>query len=581
MKPKTLAPLFPVAPEDLSTLDKDALSALESDFKDVARRIAADDRTLLGEPGTDEFTPGESVIEQMTNGVVELERIRAALASIDEAEAAYNGGVADLAAKFGLEDVAEDAEAAEALAAADAAADEDDADAEKDDEPEAEASAEDAAEVAAEAEAVTASATVVPRRPAVPATHRPRITVTNEPAPAALLASAGFESLIRPGVKLDRAQLAVLFGEAQRTVGRPSGGRDKVVLASAHFDFPPERTLTDDPNENDRKIKAVTSPEAVLASGGFCAPYPARYDLPFISSAATPVEDALPTFGAPRGGIQYPTPLGISDVSDGITIVTAAQDEAGGSDSIKNCVVIDCDPFQTAEVEAIAACVKHGNMNARAWPERVGNVTDLLTVASAQASETELLAAMTLASTAVNDEAKYGAYSTLIQGILKGAARYRSRHRMDPNVRLRAMFPAWTRELIAADLAHNQDSRLSPEAAVGAVEAFLSRAGVNISWYMDQDGTTTQVYGGESTNLGEFFTTVAWYLFHEGMFGVLDMGRLDIGLVRDSDLNSTNDFEVFYERFLGLAAVGIESLKIISTVCPNGATAAPATAFSC
>ena len=74
--------------------------------------------------------------------------------------------------------------------------------------------------------------------------------------------------------------------------------------------------------------------------------------------------------------------------------------------------------------------------------------------------------------------------------------------------------------------------------------------------------------------LNEFPASVVWYLFSEGTFLFLDGGTLDLGLVRDSTLNGTNDYKIFLETFEGVAKVGLESLKVTSPVNLWGATAA-------
>lgn len=600
-----LKPLFPDVPAELSDLSPDELTALEQSFKARAKAIAtySKDQSHADAIGDADFSAsladpdnGTEIVQQMTDGVVALERIRAELGSRAEAEATFTSTVDDLAAQFGIEDetdepgaeleAAADSDDAEAQAAADAAG--------ADDEGAEAAGAPDPEAAAAEVETTEAPAPVVAsakprlrRPPAAPPSHRPRAAHASEAA-TPLLASAGFETVMRPGQPVDRDGLVALFGEAQASLGRPSSGKDKVIVASARTDYPEERRLENRDMHSDwERIQGVTSETAVLASGGFCAPFTPRYDLPIVAVADRPVRDAMASFQATRGGITYPTPLGLSDVIDGITVVTAAQDEAGGSSSIKNCVVIDCDEFLSAAVEAIAACVEHGNLNARAWPERVANVSELLAAAHAQVADGQLLAEMTAGSTNVVDTSVYGAYSTIIQGVLKGAAAYRSRHRMRPTTRLRVLFPAWLPQMIAADLAHNGFTRLDPEAAQDRVEQLLSRAGVNVSWYLDQDGTTQQVFGsqaGSGADLLNFLPDVVWYLFHEGAWLFLDMGRLDLGIVRDSSLNSTNDFEIFWETFEGSAMIGVESLRINSSVCPSGSSAAaqdPADFFEC
>ncbi len=40
---------------------------------------------------------------------------------------------------------------------------------------------------------------------------------------------------------------------------------------------------------------------------------------------------------------------------------------------------------------------------------------------------------------------------------------------------------------------------------------------------------------------------VKWFLFPQGVY--IDGGTLDLGIVRDSALNSTNDFQIFGESF--------------------------------
>ena len=50
-----------------------------------------------------------------------------------------------------------------------------------------------------------------------------------------------------------------------------------------------------------------------------------------------------------------------------------------------------------------------------------------------------------------------------------------------------------------------------------------------------------------------FPDNVQWALYPEGAFIGVDMGVLELGIVRDSTLNSTNDFQVFGERFRNVA----------------------------
>jgi hypothetical protein len=70
---------------------------------------------------------------------------------------------------------------------------------------------------------------------------------------------------------------------------------------------------------------------------------------------------------------------------------------------------------------------------------------------------------------------------------------------------------------------------------------------------------------------------VVFPLFPEGSFQFLDGGELNLGVVRDSTLNSTNDYETFIETFENVAFRGVESDWVIATLAPTGASAGTVT----
>jgi hypothetical protein len=121
---------------------------------------------------------------------------------------------------------------------------------------------------------------------------------------------------------------------------------------------------------------------------------------------------------------------------------------------------------------------------------------------------------------------------------------------------------------MAADLvlAMPGDDKLN---AYGEIDGYLAARGVNVCWHID-DFTGAQSAGGAV----EFPDTLVWYLFAEGTFLFLDGGTLDLGIIRDSTLVGTNDYKMFVETFEGVAKVGVESLKVASTIAINGTAAA-------
>jgi hypothetical protein len=69
-----------------------------------------------------------------------------------------------------------------------------------------------------------------------------------------------------------------------------------------------------------------------------------------------------------------------------------------------------------------------------------------------------------------------------------------------------------------------------------------------------------------------FPDTIDALLFQSGSWLFLDGGNLDLGLVRDSTLNDRNRYRQFTETFEGVANRGIESLRLVMSVQPTGAT---------
>jgi hypothetical protein len=104
----------------------------------------------------------------------------------------------------------------------------------------------------------------------------------------------------QPAVDDDgRAQItAALVERFDDVMSEPVQVAGRVRIASLAHRFPEERTLSDvDAKVNDARIDAVVGPDALTASGGFCAPSQGYYQQLQSSSTARPIRDALPGFG--------------------------------------------------------------------------------------------------------------------------------------------------------------------------------------------------------------------------------------------------------------------------------------------
>ena len=587
--------LFPALPEDLSTLSDAELEKLRKDHVAAAELIDQNDAAFLGE------RTAEDILAQYDKGIEQLK----AIVDAETARAEARENMDEELAKRQQEREALIAPKAEADADEPVPSDEGDGDegdgAVTEDAPIEVAAEAETVEVAdepaeeakeKERELVLASAEE-PKQEEKPKPIMRRSVPASRPAPAreedegkvVLRASGGLGSA-RAGEKLDDSSLVQALIEASSTTMAKPGYSEKVVVAHADIPYPEERVLDGrTPETNAEKIHAVMPPsrgEALVASGGLCAPLTPLYDLPVFSIADRPVRDSLPSFQAARGGVSVPSAITMADVSSGVDIVTAAQDEAAGTDVYpKSCLDVTCDPFTDYEISMIYACVTHGNLGARSWPERVRAVAELQAAWHARIAEENLLNGIDFASTNVTVSATYGAASSIIDGLLAASDGMRSRHRLDPNAVMRVLLPEWSRGLLVADVVNSQFGRF--DVRRNGVGALLSEMGnINPVFYYDEASGAGQIFGAESGGaLNPWPSTLHAYMYPEGSFIFLDQGTLDLGIVRDSVLNSTNDFQTFMETFEGIAYVGIESLDLAFTVCPSGVVAAPASGISC
>jgi hypothetical protein len=374
-----------------------------------------------------------------------------------------------------------------------------------------------------------------------------------------------------------------------RRVGPPAkseaGIEQRFFIGQAVFPFPEERRLM--PGEIDanmRKIQAVI-PSGIpgmpgnanlVASGGLCAPLEPIYSMPNFAVQDRPVRSALPSFQAERGGVNVPEATIIGDITSAISLIEEADDALGGTFATKSCQDLECPDYTEVAVTIIAHCREYGNLNARAWPEKIAHENDLTMAAHARTAETYLLDRIFAQSIQVTTATALGAFADLVDAILRAQAGIRYRLRMNPEAAFRVLAPAWTRELLSADWVKTQFDRVKAQQEVAAL---LERYRINVSYYIDAPTAGTGAFAAEAAGaLDDFPTTVQWAIYPEGEFLHLDGGTLDLGIVRDSTLNSTNDFQIFGENFENVVRIGPAqgALWVTSTVAASGEVAAPA-----
>ena len=406
-----------------------------------------------------------------------------------------------------------------------------------------------------------------------PADRRPVAQVSA--ATVAITAGADIPGYTAGSAIDDMSGVAEAMAKRIHTLRRVNGGDgEQHIVASVTTKFPEDRTLTQDAESNWNKIQSVVGPEALVASGGHQAPFEVKYDIFGLGTAVRPVRDALPRFQADRGGIRYIVPPVLSSYGDAVGIWTAANDSAETpSPSAKLSLTVAAASETTVSTDAVTLQLQFGNLLTRAYPELIARHNELGLIQHAREAEGNLLTNIGTASTAVTSTSVVGLGRDFLVQIGRAAAAYRARHRLEADAPLRAILPAWLKDAMAADLTLSApgDQTLN---AYGEIDAYIASRGINASYALDVAGGTSAFSAQSSGAMNEFPDTFIWYLFAEGTFLFLDGGTMDLGIIRDSTLVGTNDYKMFVETFENVAKVGVESLKITSTINVNGTASA-------
>jgi hypothetical protein len=406
---------------------------------------------------------------------------------------------------------------------------------------------------------------------------------------SASLVATGEMGGINAGTPItDKYELAQ--GMADTLAHMPKDGlpRGAVVVARSEWSYPEGRKLGQGAIEDLRTIDAVTSPAALVATGGICAPVNVDYNISTWASAERPVKDGLPAFETPRGGIRFVQPPDIAEWEGATGIWTEATDAepAGATKPVK---VMVCGSQEEVLESAVATRIGFGNMQSRFAPEQVAANTDMAMAAAARVAERNLLEQIEAVCVKnVKTETLLGATRDILTMIGQAVAGYRNLHRIPRKQMMTMILPDWCKEMVRVDLAreigHAQNDYFNALAVTDElIEDMLHNAGINPIWHLDgqpepsSKNYKTQFWAApeEGKVIKAFPTEMVSYLFVEGSIQFMDGGRLDLGVVRDATLDATNDYEVMVETFENIANRGFahSAWQLVSTLCANGASA--------
>jgi hypothetical protein len=383
-----------------------------------------------------------------------------------------------------------------------------------------------------------------------------------------------------------RGEIAEAMARAL-TNGRGPAGQFSVVTAAV--EFPTDRHLrTGHDAENEALVASALAPEALVAAGGLCAPILNLYDVEVVGSVARPARDTLATFGADRGGINLRQSPVFQDWTGALGDWTFQNDidaaTAGSPDPTKPVLEALCPGFQSFYVEATTQIVRFRNVTARFDPEGTTANMKAVDIAFARKAELKVLAKMAALSLPLTGAKVVSATRDVLAHIDKVLAAYRDKHRFDRTTRFHMWVQQWVLDMIRTDMTRGANDTVEALAVADeAITAWFTRRGVNVTWVLDgraaaQTAATgvpaiaAQAYGAwtAASAIPGYPAQLEIYLAVEGDFLFLDSGEIDLGVVRDSNLNSVNAYQMFKEEFFGVAFRGIEALQVVVSTEPTG-----------
>ncbi len=416
------------------------------------------------------------------------------------------------------------------------------------------------------------AATASPVRPVRPRlddiarrSPKPKVTTTGR-RPVSITAAG------ERGRQLDLLDVARDMHAAARMMN-DSDRRRPVASIAVPYDVEP---LSTDPVANLAAIDdLIGQPEAhaLVASGGWCAPSEPLFEMFDLAPDQEGGLLDLPSLPA-RAGAMIPTFYGIGDVSSALWTWTEAQDILAADlvtnpTAVKPCMTIPCPTWTECRMEAEGLCVTHGNLSDRAWPELTANF--LATVFGAHAHRLSAAKIAKVLADAVVVAPGAGmlvsdAAGDLLGAIDLAAADIRSQHRIGSRRAIDVVLPSWVIGALRSNLAMRAGVDLL-SMPTSRVTKYLVDRGVRPQFVADWQ----PLYNAAPATAWP--ANVSFLIFVSGSYIELDGGRIDLGVVRDSTLNATNDHTAaFSEQFFQICRRGPAARTYTVPLSVNGVT---------
>lgn len=560
-------------PEDLSSLDNEALAALHTQAVDHFDALYGDGSGLSDQD--------IEALGALTDGI---EMLNAEQAQRDEQAAARAEKAAELAARVRRDDGEETEEAGDE--------DEDEEPAESGESAE---SGDEAAETGEEPEAVVASSRgpVRVNLSGRARRHSPR-EESQEPSGVRSVMFANDAPGLRDGVGMDFMEAAraldrrlMAFNGTTYDSARRSGRalREQHSLATIRKPYRDDQIIKNSDPEHVAEVLARVTDErntpkqSLVASGGWCAPSEVLYDN-LLELESRDGLYSLPEVGVNRGGFQFTRGPSFRDIYDNTGFsYTEEQDRLGlygtdedgvGNDTegSKPVYHVECPPFEEARLAVAGLAITAGLLQARGYPEVIAR-----TIRGALVAHDHKMAARRVNAVAAGSEqvtmpgGQVGATAPILTAIELQVEHYRYVHRIGRTVTLEAVFPLWTHGAIRADLARR----------LGVDLISVPNARIN-AWFAERGVAPQFIYNwqditGDASAFTAWPTEVEFLLYPAGAWVAGGGDIITLDTIYDSVNLGKNDYTaLFTEESWLVTRMGPESRRVKVPLDANGAT---------
>jgi hypothetical protein len=405
-------------------------------------------------------------------------------------------------------------------------------------------------------------------------------------AEAVLVASSDIRGFTQGSQLGGYKDLVKAFASRARTVPVTHGSPNYVPVAQLQREYRFNLDDNSTPDDAWAVLQAAANPTALVAAGGWCAPSEISYD--FFNIVAEDGMIDVPTTGIRRGGMRWPTSPSFGDLaaSTGLWVWNETQDIAAATGTAqsgtKTCARVPCAAYNEARLACDGICITAGNFTTDAWPEQLANFLRLVMAAHAHRVNTRVIAQMAAGSVPVTGYAVTGIGTAVpvLDSIEMQVVDYRTKYAMSDGAVLEAIFPNWIKAMIRADLAKRKGWD-SPDSAFritdAEIAAWFTLRSVSVQFVQDWQVRGANQFG-QTTPIVAWPSSVQFMLYAAGTWVKGNGLSLDLGIVRDSTLNATNDYTAAWSEDCWLTAmIGHESRLVTVPICSNGAVGSDVT----